>query len=106
MEFLLTPVVGYPDYEIARSGDVLTIDGEPFDFSSVPDGAVLPLGAVACDVFVGDIMRTDGVLRLPMVWPCVLPESGMIDLPAVTPFLIEGDGAVSLPSTTAEEAAE
>ena len=46
--------------ELSVAGDVLTVNGEDFDFSGVPDGATLPRGAVACDWLASDVERTGG----------------------------------------------
>lgn len=54
---------------VNKSGDVLTIDGEQFDFRDLPEGAVLPSSAVDSSFVVGDITRKNGdliiTLRLP-----------------------------------------
>ncbi|WP_282374580.1 MULTISPECIES: hypothetical protein, partial [Pseudomonas] len=49
---------------VSKRSDVLTINGERFDFRGVPEGAVLPSSAVDCDFVVGDITRIDGELTL------------------------------------------
>lgn len=55
--------------ELHKSGDTLTINGEPFDLSGVPDGATLPQAAVQCDMLASDIERIDGQLHLTLILP-------------------------------------
>lgn len=55
---------------IVRRGDVLTIDGERFDFSALPEGATLPAEAVKCDVLASDVTRINGQLVLTLMFPC------------------------------------
>ena len=87
-----------------RAGDVLTINGEAFDLSGIPEGATLPRAAVACDWLVSDITRTGGVLHLTLT----LPHGA--DAPQETrfaaPITLTANGPVSLPPYDAEEAAE
>ena len=45
---------------LVKVGDVLTINGEDFNFSGLTDGASLPSDAVDCDWIVGDVARIDG----------------------------------------------
>jgi len=51
------------------SGDILFVNGDPLDFSPLPEGGVLPSGAIISDWVVGDVCRENGeiylVLRLP-----------------------------------------
>lgn len=90
------------DAELAMSvaGDVLTINGEDFDFSGVPNGATLPREAISCDMIAGDVERDGtGVLTVKMILPLGpdAPEAArfpdpMIDVP---------DGPVTLPDEEA-----
>jgi hypothetical protein len=80
----------------SKQGDVLTINGQAFDLSPLPDGATLPVEAIGSDHFVGPVERTDGVLHLtirlphgPNPPPCVaFPE----------PITVTKDGPVKLPT--------
>lgn len=51
------------------SGDILFVNGDPLDFSLLPEGGVLPSGAIISDWVAGDVCRENGeiclVLRLP-----------------------------------------
>lgn len=54
---------------LSRAGDVLTINGEAFDFSGIPDGAALPRDAVTCDWLASDVERIAGVIHLTLTLP-------------------------------------
>ena len=95
MHINLSPQVHEGALQIARAGDVLTINGQAFDFSPLPEGAVLPGAAVACEFILGDVTRHGGrivlTLRLPIAWdapheaafpqPIIDPPNGPIALP-------------------------
>lgn len=91
----LSPQVRAEKLEVLKSGGKLAINGEEFDFSQLPEGAVLPADAVDCEFIIGDVRRQDGELHLtlllPISWnasheacfpePIVSPEDGPIKLP-------------------------
>ena len=85
------------------AGDVLTINGEAFDFSGVPDGATLPRGAVACAWLASDVERIDGEIRLTLILPhgpnapreTLFPDPVQVD-----------DGEVPMPPYAREEPVE
>lgn len=80
---------------IQKRGDVLIINDERFDFSQIPEGAVLPASAVNSEFVVGDVTRLNGELKLTILLP-LGPEAtaaGMFPADIVNP----PDGNVSLP---------
>lgn len=81
---------------LSRVGDVLTINGDDFDFSAVTEGATLPQAAVASTWIAGDIERTGGVLQVPVVLPhgARAPQTTRF----AVPLTLTGDGAVTLPA--------
>lgn len=80
---------------VVKSGDVLTINGEAFDFSALPDGATLPRDAIACDLVAGPVERVDGVLVVPLILPHGPHASPAVAFPA--PLDEVPDGPVELP---------
>ena len=78
-----------------RQGDVLTLNGEAFDFTALAEGDVLPREAVTCDWLASEVTRADGTLRLTLI----LPHGA--DAPEETrfpqPVSLTGDGPVPLP---------
>jgi len=95
MQITLTPQRRDDTLTLTRSGDVLTINGEAFDFTAIPEGGTLPRDAVACDWLAGDVTRSGGVLHLTLI----LPHGA--DAPQETLFpaalTLTGDGPVALP---------
>lgn len=69
MKILLSPVLSYSALSVYVIGDIITINGTPFDFSKLPEGASLSAKAIESDHFAGPVSRTDGelsiILRLP-----------------------------------------
>ena len=84
-----------PPVVYSRAGDVLTIDGEDFDFSDVLDGDTLPAEAVSSDMVVGDVSRIAGVLHLTLILPHGINAPETTRFPE--PITLEGDGLVTLP---------
>lgn len=85
---------------LAVSGDTLTINGEAFDFSGVPDGATLPREAVACDMIAGDVERNgSGVLTVPVLLPIGPDAPDAARFP--DPMTDVPDGPVALPGEEA-----
>lgn len=52
-----------------KAGEVLTINGDPFDFSVIPEGATLPADAVGSDWVVGEVSRQGGELHITLLLP-------------------------------------
>ena len=81
---------------LQREGDVLTLNGEAFDFGPLPDGATLPRDAIVCDWIAGDVRREGGMLMVPLL----LPHGP--DAPEATrfpqPIVLAADGPVTLPA--------
>lgn len=80
---------------VERSGDALTINGQSFDFSPIPDGGLLPRAAVDCAYLASDVERLDGEIHLTLI----LPHGA--DAPEETrfpePIHVTEDGPVPLP---------
>jgi hypothetical protein len=80
---------------LSKAGDVLTINGEAFDFSSVPDGGSLPAGTVPCDWIVGDVDRVSGDLQLTLILPTGPKPSAAVAFPQ--PITVTADGPIAVP---------
>ncbi|MBD9657487.1 hypothetical protein IB239_21885 [Pseudomonas sp. PDM12] len=90
--------------EIKYSKDSLTVDGELFDFSPVPEGAILPSDAVESKWFVGEVSRIDGEIHLTLVLPHGANPSSVVAFPE--PIRVTKAGAVKLPFDVPEPAEE
>jgi hypothetical protein len=99
----LTPMRRDDRPEVHRAGDVLTVDGVAYDFGPLPEGAVLPRSAVACDWLASDVTRAGGVIRLTLLLPYSHPDApAAVRFPK--PITLMDDGPVALPSWTEESA--
>ncbi len=100
----LSPIRADAALTLQRAGDILTVNGQVFDLSGIPEGATLPRAAVACDWLASDITRSGGVVQLTINLPhgaCAPVETRF-----AVPVTLTADGPVSLPPYDAEEAAE
>lgn len=55
--------------EVIKSGHVLTVNGEAFDFSRMQEGDTLPRSAIASEWFAGDVEFADGQLVVTLLLP-------------------------------------
>jgi len=81
--------------EIIKTGDTLTINGIPYDFSQLPNGATLPREAINCEFIVSDVNRTDGEIELTILLPHGANASHEARFPE--PINMPNDGQVVLP---------
>lgn len=95
MHISFTPMRHDAELALSVAGDVLTINGEVFDFSSLAEGATLPNPAVACAWLASDVERVTGALHLTLILPhgADAPEETRFPVPVE----ITGDGPVALP---------
>ncbi|MGN6772613.1 MAG: hypothetical protein ACTHJQ_22605 [Rhizobiaceae bacterium] len=80
---------------VSKAGDVLTINGEEFDFTGLPDGATIPAGEVPCEWIAGPVDRISGDLHLTLILPHGPSPSQAVAFP--DPIDVTTDGAVTLP---------
>ena len=81
---------------VTKAGDTLTINGMPFDFSVIPEGATLPASAVDCDYITGTVERKGGVLHLALLLPTGPDASQAANFPE--PLINPADGVLELPA--------
>lgn len=80
---------------VIKQGDVLTINAQSFDFSSLPDGAVIPAGEVPCDWIVGPVERVEGEIHLTLIAPY---RVGNRHVGAPPPLIDPPDGPITMPN--------
>ena len=104
MKISFLPIRSDDQLSLERQDSVLTINGEAFDFTDIPDGATLPREAVACEWLAGDITREDGVICLTLL----LPHGASAPETALFPETLElgENGAVELPGRAPMEATQ
>ena len=87
-----------------KENDILTINGDIFDFSSLPDGAILPrytyidddvVKNIECDFIISDVKRVNGELELTLRLPHGPNASEAARFPE--PIIDPADGEVELP---------
>lgn len=101
-QITLTPQRRDDRLVLSRQGDRLTLNGELFDFTTLPEGASLPRRAVACPWLTSDVTRIAGTLQLSLILPhgAQAPEATLF--PA--PISLTQDGPVTLPPYEIEDA--
>ncbi|WP_028035881.1 hypothetical protein [Chelativorans sp. J32] len=99
MRINLSPLFTEDPLTVSKQGDALTINGEVFDFSDLPDGATIQNGYVTkvipCDWIVGPVSRIDGELHLTLVLPHGPNPSQAVAFP--DPIADPADGEIQLP---------
>lgn len=84
MKITFTPNSRFDTLELSKNGDVLTINGEEFDFSPLPDGNRVPAKS---NWIIGPVLRKDGKLQLTIACPSILEnltvdaKDGVIEVP-------------------------
>ncbi|MHC8342523.1 hypothetical protein [Pseudomonas sp. RT6P73] len=101
MKIVLVPQRRDDTLEVMKAGDVLTVNGESFDFSLVGDGATLPRAAINSQWFAGDVDRIDGELILALWLPNPLNYSPQQAFPV--PLENVPDGLVVFPPPLPDE---
>lgn len=95
MHITLSPVRMDETLAASRAGDVLTLNGEAFDFAQLPEGGTLPAEAITSDWIVGPVSRIAGELHLTLRLPHGPNPSQAVAFPA--PLTVLEDGLVPLP---------
>lgn len=104
MHITLSPVRADLPLTLHRAGDVLTVNGEIFDLSGIPEGATLPREAVSSDWLASDITRVGGALQLTILLPHGANAPEETRHPAS--LLLTTNGPVALPPYDTEEVSE
>ena len=100
MKLTLSPQVGLPDQPettLHVAGDIITVDGTPYDLSPVPEGGE----ATAEDSpFVGKITRINGVINCTVL---VQLDSTAADDQGSDPWVVENaTGDITIPAIRKE----
>jgi hypothetical protein len=95
MKIVLSPQRRDDTLELSRSGAVLTVNGEAFDFSQMGAGDTLPAAAIRSSWFTGEVSNIAGELELTLLLP--LPVNFSPEQAFPEPLLNVQDGPVALP---------
>ncbi|BBL24971.1 MULTISPECIES: hypothetical protein [Comamonas] len=84
MKIKFTPQFRFDTLELYKSGDLLKINGEDFDFSPLPDGYIVETKSAW---IIGPVARVDGELQITIACPTILDnvvvtaKDGEIEVP-------------------------
>ena len=96
MQIILSPVrTDEPEPKFVRQGDVIFINGQPFDFRHVEEGDILPASAITSDDFHGNVTRVEGEIQLILRFP--YPANFSEEQAFPTPIQVDFDGPIGLP---------
>ena len=96
MKIYLAPQRRDDSLEVVKSGNVLVLNGESFDFTRMADGDTLPASAISSPFFVGNVEKIGGELELTLILPLPANYSQAQAFP--DPLLNVGDGPIVLPA--------
>lgn len=96
MHITLSPVRLDETLTATRAGDVLTLNGEDFDFGPLPEGATLPAEAIDSEWIIGPVSRIAGELHLTLRLPHGPNPSQAVAFPE--PIHVTEDGQIPLPA--------
>lgn len=90
-----------PILSVSAQGDVLTINGEAFDFSQLQEGETLMNSSgepsVTSKYIKGDVTRENGYITLNLRLPYSYGAGQFVRYPNPNPLVIDTDGPVTLP---------
>lgn len=95
MKLLFSPQRRDDTLTLSKSGDALTINGVPYNFSQLTEGATLPREAVDCEWICGNVERVNGELEIPILLPHGPDAPEETRFPA--PLEVVADGEIELP---------
>lgn len=95
MKIILSPQRRDDSLAVSKVGDVLTINGDAFDFSAIPDGGEIPAGVVPCRWITGPLRRVAGDLELTLILPHGSAPSNAVAFPQ--PIVDPPDGMIAMP---------
>jgi hypothetical protein len=104
MKIVLSPASRSVRLTLTKSGDMLIINGETFDFTDLPNGATLPLSAISSDWINGDVTRDEsGELIVPLIVPHGVNAPEATLFPASLENVADGPVALPIYETTEPE---
>lgn len=80
---------------LEKQGDMLLVNGAPYDFSPLPEGATLPAEAMSAEWFCGPVERINGEIHLALILPHGANPSQSVAFPE--PLAVTEDGDIEVP---------
>ena len=96
MKIFLAPQRRDDSLEVVKSGNVLVLNGESFDFTRMVDGDTLPASAISSPFFFGNVDNIGGELELTLLLPLPANYSHAQAFPV--PLVNVSDGPVVFPA--------
>ncbi|WP_278397757.1 hypothetical protein [Stutzerimonas kunmingensis] len=96
MRLILSPSRRDEALSASRVGDTLTLNGERFDFSQLPEGGTLPADKITSGWIIGPVSRLNGELHLTLRLPHGPNPSRAVAFPE--PIHVTEDGPIPLPT--------
>ena len=87
--------------QLEVQNDTLIVNGESFDFSSLPEGGKLPADAVDCEYIIGEVTRVENNIHCEIYFPIGLRAPHESCFPE--PIHVTENGIVNLPPYDAGE---
>jgi hypothetical protein len=100
MKIILSPQRRDEALTVYKQGDVLTVNGEEFDFSTMVEGDMLPAEAISSIWFVDKVERVEGELVITLLLP--IPHNYSPEQAFPAPLLNVPDGEVMFPQPLPE----
>lgn len=92
----LSPLRDDKSLSVNVTGDAITINGEVFDFTQLPDGATLPVKSIKSGYFAGPVERINGQLYITLYLPHGANPPRHVAFPET--IYVTQDGPVKLPT--------
>ncbi|MBX8528578.1 hypothetical protein K5D32_02830 [Pseudomonas cichorii] len=96
MKIYLAPQRRDDNLDVVKSGNILILNGESFDFTRMVDGDTLPASAISSPFFAGNVDNIGGELELTLFLPLPANYSQAQAFPE--PLVNVGDGPVVFPA--------
>lgn len=90
-----SPQYGAQKVAVVKMGDILTINNIVYDFSPLPEGALLPPEAISTDVIVGDVTRLNGDVIITITIPYIPDDPESVRFPS--DLIKPKDGLLEIP---------
>lgn len=95
-QIALSPQRSDDQLSLEVSGQTLIINGDEFQFASLPDGATIPRDDFPADCFItDDVQKIDGVIHVTVILPHGPNPS--VEQAFPEPIAVSVDGPVTLP---------
>lgn len=95
MKISLSPQVSNKVLAVSKSSELLTINSQTLDFSTVPESGTLMSDAINCEFIIGNVVRENGDLLLTLLLPISMRTSEAARFPEA--IIDPADGPIALP---------